>query len=85
MAAFSHFNNLCLSFATFTCVYCDPFILNFAAKMELSIKEQNMTITVTLKEETAYEALDAAIVIITKVFGEPATEDAFERIYKVGV
>lgn len=53
--------------------------------MELSIKEQNMTITVTLKEETAYEALDAAIVIITKVFGEPATEDAFERIYKVGV
>lgn len=80
MAAFSHFNNLCLLFATFTCFYCYSIILNFAAKMEISIKEDNMTITVRLEENTVDEAIDAALVVISRIFSEKAVEEALKRL-----
>lgn len=86
MAAFSYFDNLYLSFATFTChsQHLLAFIaillsLTLQQKMELSIKEDNMTITVKLKENTVDEAINAALDVISRVFSEKAVEEALKR------
>ena len=47
--------------------------------MELSIKEDNMTITVKLKENTVDEAINAALDVISRVFSEKAVEEALKR------
>jgi hypothetical protein len=48
--------------------------------MEITIKEDNMTITVRLKENTVDEAIDAALVVISRIFSEKAVEEALKRI-----
>jgi hypothetical protein len=49
-------------------------------KMEITIKEDNMTITVRLEENTVDEAIDAALVIISRIFSEKAVEEALKRL-----
>lgn len=80
MSPFLVFHNLYLLFATFSCFYCDSIILNFAEKMEITIKEDNMTITVRLEENTVDEAIDAALVVISRIFSEKAVEEALKRL-----
>lgn len=48
--------------------------------MEISIKEQNLTVTKIIVNETAIEATEAALDIISRIFGESATEEAFKRL-----
>ena len=49
-------------------------------KMEITIKEDNMTITVRLEENTVDEAIDAALVVISRIFSEKAVEEALKRL-----
>ena len=53
--------------------------------MELSIKEDNITITVKLKENTVDEAIDAALVVISRGFSEKAVEEALKRFIELAV
>lgn len=48
--------------------------------MEISIKEQNLTVTKIIVNKNVDEALDAALDIISRIFGEHATEEAFKRL-----
>lgn len=49
-------------------------------KMEILIKEQNLTVSKIITNETVDEALDAAIDILTRIFGEIAVENALKRL-----
>ena len=55
---------------------------NFAAKMEIIIKEGNLTITKDLGTEypTAFEVLTAAYDIISRVFPQQIIIDAHSQI-----
>jgi hypothetical protein len=48
--------------------------------MEISIKEQNLTVTKTIVNETAEEALDAAIDVLNRIFGETAIDKALHKL-----
>mgnify|MGYP007130612279 FL=1 len=48
--------------------------------MEILIKEQNLTVSKIITNETVDEALDAAIDILTRIFGEIAVENALKRL-----
>lgn len=48
--------------------------------MEISIKENNLTVSKTIVNETADETVEAAFDVITRIFGEQATEEAFKRL-----
>lgn len=49
-------------------------------KMEILIKEENLTVSKIIANETVDEALDAAIDILTRIFGEIAVENALKRL-----
>jgi hypothetical protein len=49
-------------------------------KMEILIKEENLTVSKIITPETVDEALDAAIDILTRIFGEIAVENALKRL-----
>lgn len=49
-------------------------------KMEILIKEENLTVSKIITNETVDEALDAAIDILTRIFGEIAVENALKRL-----
>ena len=48
--------------------------------MEISIKENNLTVSKTIANETADETVEAAFDVIARIFGEKATEEAFKRL-----
>ena len=60
-------------------------MLTFVEKMEISIKEENLTVTKMIVTETASEAVEAAYDIISRIFGELATEKAFKQHQKDAV